>query len=330
MAKSGTSSIKIQWIITLVGVVIFALKILAWYFTHSVAILTDALESTVNIVSAFLGLYSLYLSAKPKDSDHPYGHGKVEFLTSAIEGSLIFVAGLLIIFEAIKKLQTPSIPTSLDIGIALISSTAILNFILGFVAIKIGRKNNSLALVSSGKHLQSDTYTTVGIVVGLVLMYFTQIAWLDTAIAIIFAFIILYTGYKIIRESIAGIMDEADEKLLQKLVEFLNENRSPEMIDLHNLRIIKYGSTLHLDCHMTLPWYYNVEEAHEQVDKLEKLVAQYFGESVELFVHVDGCIESSCKHCLLAECTVRKQEFVRKIEWTIENISSNKKHKIEG
>lgn len=329
MQEQGQSSIKVQWIITILGVVIFTIKIAAWYYTRSVSILTDALESIVNIISAFLGLYSLYLSAKPKDYDHPYGHGKVEFLTSAIEGSLIFVAGLIIIYESILKFSNPQIPSSLDLGIFLISLTALLNWILGFSAIKVGRKNNSLALVSSGKHLQSDTYTTLGIVIGLLVMFFTKIYWLDSVIAVLFAFIILRTGYKIIRESIAGIMDEADEKLLHKLVLFLEENRNPEIIDLHNLRIIKYGSRLHLDCHITVPWYFNVEKAHTQVDRLENLVSEHFGDSVELFVHVDGCIETSCKHCMIEDCEVRKHAFKQRIVWNIENISSNQKHKLE-
>lgn len=329
MQEQGQSSIKVQWVITLFGVLIFTIKIAAWYYTKSVSILTDALESTVNIISAFLGLYSLYLSAKPKDYDHPYGHGKIEFLTSAIEGSLIFMAGLIIIYESIIKISNPQIPSALDLGIILIGITAILNFILGTVAVKVGRKNNSLALVSSGKHLQSDTYTTLGIIIGLLVIYFSKIYWLDSLIALIFAFIILRTGYKIIRESIAGIMDEADEKLLNKLILFLEEHRNPETIDLHNLRIIKYGSRLHLDCHITVPYYYNVDQAHEQVDRLEKIVAQYFGASVELFVHVDGCIESSCSLCLIENCLVRKHAFKQRIVWNIENISSNQKHRLE-
>lgn len=329
MQAKANSSIKLQWIITLFGVLIFGIKITAWYYTQSVSILTDALESTVNIFSAFLGLYSLYLSAKPKDQDHPYGHGKIEFLTSAMEGSLIFVAGLLIIYESIIRLNNPQIPSSLDLGIILIGISALLNYFLGYWGVKTGRKNNSLALVSSGKHLQSDSYTSFGIVVTLFVVYFSKIYWLDALIAIVLAFIILYTGYKIVRESIAGIMDEADEKLLKKLVVFLEENRAAEFIDLHNLRIIKYGSKLHLDCHLTVPWYFNVNQAHEQVDKIELLVEQYFGDSVELFIHVDGCIEASCKHCLMEDCKVRKHAFEKRITWNIKNISSNQKHGIE-
>ncbi len=328
MKASQNPIFRFQLMITLIGIGLFALKITAWYFTQSVAVLTDALESTVNISSALLGLYSIYLSAKPKDEDHPYGHGKIEFLTSAIEGALVFVAGLLIILEAIKNLRNPHEPKELGLGIIIIAFTGLINFIMGWFAVKNGRKSNSLALVSGGKHLQSDTYSTMGIVLGLILMQITGLYWLDSIIALIFAFIILFTGYKIIRESIAGIMDEADEALIEKLVNYLEENRAPEIIDLHNLRMIKYGRMIHLDCHITVPWYFDVTQAHSQIDKLDQMVAAHFGNSVELFVHVDACIESSCKLCTIADCPVRKHDFVQKVKWTHANIRSNKKHEI--
>ncbi|MBL0912912.1 MAG: cation transporter [Bacteroidia bacterium] len=328
MQNTARINIRMQWLITLAGLLLFGIKLWAWYLTGSVAVLTDALESTVNIVSAFLGLYSLYLSAKPRDTDHPYGHGKVEFVTSAIEGTLVFAAGVLIISEAIQNLRTPHIPKDLDTGIWLILSTAIVNYVLGMFSIRTGRKNNSLPLISSGKHLQSDTWSTLGITIGLLVMHFTSVYWLDPLIAILFAGIILYTGYKIIRESLAGIMDEADEALLQNVVEMLQEKRHPNWIDLHNLRIIKYGGTLHLDCHLTVPWYFNVNEAHQEVDLLEQTVAQHFSNSVELFVHVDGCMEFSCRLCHKSDCPVRRHAFEREVHWTIRNISTNRKHQL--
>ena len=147
-------------------------------------------------------------------------------------------------------------------------------------------------------------------------------------VAILFALFIIYTGYTILRSSVAGIMDEADMALLEKLVQTLNANRRPNWIDLHNLRIIKYGSRLHLDCHLTVPWYLNVHEAHREIDALSNLVKNEFGESVELFVHSDGCLDFSCRICTLADCTVRKHAFEKKIDWTMENILSNNKHRL--
>nr|WP_297307045.1 cation diffusion facilitator family transporter [uncultured Flavobacterium sp.] len=318
-----------QKIVTIVGVLLFAIKFIAWYITGSVAVLTDALESIINVVSGFIGLYSLYLSSLPKDHNHPYGHGKVEFISASIEGTLISIAGVVIIHEAIVNLQNPVEVSKLDYGIILIAIAALVNYLVGMIAVKKGRRNNSLALIASGKHLQSDTYSTVGIIIGLIVMYFTNLPWIDSVVALLFAVFIIYTGYKILREAISGIMDETDEVLLKELVVFLNEVRRPNWIDLHNLRIIKYGSTLHIDCHMTVPWYFNIQEGHVEVDALEDLVREYFGDRIELFVHLDSCKDYSCQICLKTDCELRKQEFKKRIDFTVENISKNEKHNRE-
>lgn len=319
-------SLRLQKIVTIVSVLLFVVKVLAYFLTHSVAILTDALESTVNIIAAFIGWYSLYVSAKPRDMDHPYGHGKVEFISAAVEGTLISIAGLIIIYEAIINFIHPHEISKLDYGLILVGATALINYLLGTVCVKTGKKNDSLALTASGKHLQSDAYSTGGIIAGLFILLFTKLSWVDSVVAIIFAFIIIYTGYKIMRTSIAGIMDEADEALLKKIVVLLNNNRKENWVDLHNLRIIKYGGVLHLDCHLTVPWYMNVHEAHQEIEELASLVRNQYGNSVELFVHSDGCLDFSCRICSKEECNVRKHPFEKKIEWTMENISSNEKH----
>lgn len=325
---SSNQNIRIQKIVAGLSVILLIAKTTAYLLTGSVAILTDALESIVNVVAGFFGLYSLYLSAKPKDADHPYGHGKIEFLSAAIEGSMITLAGIIIIYEAVRNLIHPHPLSQLGMGMWLIGGTALINFILGGVAIKIGSKNNSLALKASGKHLQSDTYSSIGILVGLSLVYFTNILWIDSAVAFLFSIIIVYTGVKIIRTSIAGIMDETDHELLAKLVDILNKNRRENWVDLHNVRIIKYGSVLHLDAHLTVPWYLNVREAHSEIDALASLVRKEFGESLELFVHSDGCLDFSCRICKKQNCSVRKHEFKERIEWTIANISIDKKHRL--
>ena len=304
------------------------MKLAAWYLTQSVAILTDALESTVNVIAGLIGVYSLYVSAKPKDMDHPYGHGKAEFLSAAIEGTLITVAGFVIIYEAITNLVHPHDIKKLDYGILLVAITAVVNYIAGVICINKGKKNNSLVLIASGNHLKTDTYSTLGIIVGLILLYVFKIWWLDSAVAILFAFIILMTGYKIVRSSIAGIMDETDMELMEKMVATLNANRRENWIDFHNLRIIKNGGQLHLDCHLTVPWYLNVHEAHKEIDALSALVKNEFGESMELFVHSDGCLDFSCSICTKHDCNVRQHPFEKKIDWTMENISSNKKHQL--
>lgn len=328
MLKSQ-ENFNIQKKLTLVILLLFLIKLTAWYFTNSVAILTDALEYTINVISGFIGLYSLYLSSLPKDRNHPYGHGKVEFLSATVEGTLMIVSGFVIIYEAINNLKHPHVLQRLDHGIYLVGFTGVINYIVGYLSIKSGKKNNSLSLIATGKHMQSDTYATLGIVIGLILIYFTNYIWIDSVVAFVFAFIIIVTGYKILRTSIAGIMDEADEELLAKMVKHCEAHRRENWIDLHNLRFIKYGGTLHLDCHLTIPWFFNIHEGHLEVDELEKIVKDNFGDSVELMVHTDGCLDFSCKICDKKDCAMRKYEFIKKVEWTVDNVSLNNKHRIE-
>lgn len=324
--KSAQQNITVQKWVAVVSVLLLAIKFIAYYSTHSVSILTDALESIVNVAAGFIGLYSLYIAGKPRDNDHPYGHGKAEFLSAGIEGTMIGAAGAIIIYKAIQHLINPVELHKIDYGILLIAVTAIANFTVGFYCLKTGKKNNSAALIASGKHLQTDTWSTIGIITGLLLLYLTGRQWIDSVVALIFGLYIIYTGYSIVRTSIAGIMDEADVKLLSRMIEVLNSNRRENWVDLHNLRVIKYGSVLHLDCHMTVPWYLNIHEAHREIDVLAALIRQEFGESLELFVHSDGCLPFSCQICNKVNCTERKNNFEQKIEWTLENISQNKKH----
>jgi cation diffusion facilitator family transporter len=323
-------NIRIQRWVAIVSVILLVVKFTAYFLTHSVAILTDALESIANVVAGFLGLYSLILSAKPRDADHPYGHGKVEFLSAALEGSMIALAAVLILYKSIANLITPHPINELDWGLLLITATAIINYVMGWLCVRTGKKNSSIALVASGRHLLSDTYTTVAIIAGLGLIYITNIQWIDSIVAILMSCFILHTAYKIIRSSIAGIMDESDQELLTRLVELLNRERSEEWIDLHNLRVIKYGSTLHIDCHLTLPWYLNIAEAQESIVNFEKLVQKEFGDSIELFVHIDACMDFSCDICEKKGCDVRKHAFIKMIPWTVANISGDKKHDIES
>lgn len=329
LLNKANQNFNVQKWVAGVSVILLGVKFYAYYTTHSISILTDALESIVNVAAGFIGLYSLYVAAKPRDHDHPYGHGKAEFLSAAIEGTMILSAGAIILYKATKSIFEPVPIHGLDGGIILVAITALINFGVGYYCLRIGRKNNSDALVASGKHLQTDTISTVGIIVGLLLLLITKLAWIDSAVAMIFGAIIGFTGYKIVRRSIAGIMDEADEVILNRMVQLLNGNRRENWVDLHNLRVIRYGSVLHVDCHLTVPWYLNVHQAHSEIDALAELIRKEFGESLELFVHSDGCLPFSCRICSKEICSERKNNFEQRIEWTLENISSNKKHQLK-
>jgi cation diffusion facilitator family transporter len=322
-------SIKIQKLLVAVSVLLFIIKVVAWKLTGSVAILTDALESTVNVIAGFIGLYSIVLSSKPKDKEHPYGHGKVEFIYSAIEGTLISIAGMIIIYEALDNLIHPHELKKLDHGLILIAITALVNYFVGFYCVKKGKANNSPILVASGSHLKSDTYSTIGLLVGLLFVIITGYKWIDSIAALVFAFMIIFTGYKIIRKSISGIMDEKDAEIIDEIVDVLNKNRNRNWIDIHNIRVINYAGFYHIDCHLTVPYYINVNEAHFILDSLTDIINEHFQNRVEFFIHVDGCISYQCSICNLPNCEKRSMQFVKTIDWTHQNIISNQKHRLD-
>ncbi|UWX59578.1 cation diffusion facilitator family transporter [Chryseobacterium oranimense] len=318
--------IGFQKLIAVFGVILFIGKIIAWKLTNSDAVFSDAMESVVNVISAFMGLYSLHLAAKPKDEDHPYGHGKVEFVTSGIEGALIAIAGIMIIYEGVNSLIIGKTLAKLDLGIWIIAATAVVNYLLGYISIKKGQAENSLVLISSGKHLQSDTITTFGVVISLIIVYFTKIYWLDSVVALIFGLYIIYVGYKIVRKSLSGIMDEQDPDLLNQIIRVLEENRRTEWIDVHNMKIQQFGANLHIDAHITLPWYYSLREAHDEMEKMIILLAENTKRSVEFNFHMDDCKPISCPVCQIKDCPVREKDFVKRVEWTPENVTSIDKH----
>ena len=315
--------------VAIVGIILFLGKLLAWHFTNSDAVFSDAMESIVNIIAAFMGLYSLYLAAKPKDVDHPYGHGKVEFVTSGVEGALIIFAGIIIIIQAVDSLLHDNIPKQLDWGIWIVAATAAINYLMGHISYKKGIKENSLVLQSSGKHLQSDTFTTIGVVISLILVYYTKLYWIDAVVALLFGAYIMVVGYKIIRKALSGIMDEADLDLLQNLSKFLNEKRKPQWVDLHNMRIQQHGSGLHIDAHFTLPWYYELRKAHNEMEDLYKLIGENTDRTIEFNFHLDDCKSFSCEICALHECPARQKPFVKKIEWNNKTIAQVDKHSLK-
>ena len=326
--NSSKTNFTFQKTVAIVGIGLFIGKLIAWHLTNSDAVFSDAMESIVNIIAGFMGLYSLYLAAKPKDIDHPYGHGKVEFVTSGIEGALIIFAGVIILVQAVDSLLHGNVPKKLDWGMLIIAVTAVINYLMGYISVKKGIRENSLVLQSSGKHLQSDTLTTLGVVISLILVYLTKIYWIDAAVALIFGGYIMFVGYKIIRKALSGIMDEADQELLSKMAKILNENRKREWIDIHNTRIQQHGSGLHIDAHLTLPWYFELRKAHEEMEETYKLISENSSRAIEFNFHLDDCKPFSCEICQLSECQVRQRPFVKKIVWNENNISQMDKHDV--
>jgi cation diffusion facilitator family transporter len=301
-------------------------KAYTFYITSSNAILSDALESLVNIASGTFALVSLKIASRPSDKNHPYGHGKVEFISGFIEGTLIIIAGLMMIGKATYNIIVPNEVRELMLGILLTSITGFVNYAMGYKLKQQGQQKGSMIMISEGSHLMSDGYTSLALIIGIGVVWVSGFVILDNIISILFGIYVLYMGYKIFRKSIAGIMDEMDMDLADEFIDELNKERKPEWIDVHNLRIIKFGRDVHVDCHITLPWYLNLEETHEQVECFEKVFKRKFEPQSEFFIHTDPCIESSCQHCSLSNCNVRKHPFKKKVDWTVKNILENSKH----
>lgn len=321
------ADIRLQALVLTVGAGLMAVKFLAWRLTHSNTILSDALESIVNVAAGAFALYSLMLAAKPRDREHPYGHGKVEFISAGIEGGLVIVAGAVIIWRAITALLEGHHLHQLETGIVLTELAGAANLLLGLVLKKRGKAARSIAMEASGAHLLSDAWSTAAMITGLVLIRVTGLLWLDQAFAIGFALYIMIMSLRILRRSVAGIMDEADMELSAQVIAHLQTARRPQWVDLHNFRTIKYGRVLHIDCHVTLPWYYTLEEAHAEIAAIERIVNERNGQEVEFFIHMDPCVPASCAVCSLDGCPQRKNAFHHRVEWGPASVMSNAKHK---
>ena len=325
---NSKQNLKIQYTLTGLTVIVFVLKIITFFITHSLSVLSDTLESVVNIIATLVGTYSMFIAAKPKDKDHPYGHGKAEFISSAFQGTLIIIVGCLIIYESIDSFMHPGTLHNLGDGFWLLVLIALINITTALYVMRMGKKNNSMSLVTSGKLFLIDFFTTLSVATGILILMITNFQKVDSIIAILLGLWVVYDGYKILRASLAGIMDEADLALLENVIDELNANRNDNWIDLHNLRVIKYGSLLHIDCHLTMPWYLNVHEAHVVMDQFTDLIKSKFGDSVEFFIHIDGCMHFSCAICSLQVCEKRQHSFQKRLDWNMENVLTNHKHQL--
>lgn len=314
-----------QWML-LFSIALMSLKFYAWYVTNSNAILTDAFESIVNVVAGTFAMFSMMYAARPRDEDHPYGHGKIEFVSAGFEGALVLLAGCFILYESILGFVNPHEIVGPVLGAWLSGISGILNFVMGYFLIQRGKKQHSSLMQANGKHLVSDTISSLGLVAGMILIHFTKIGWIDNALALVLAMFLFYTGYKIVRESLASLLDEQDLEKIKILVNILNEKRRPVWIDMHNLRILKYGQMLHVDAHITLPWYQTLEESHAEVEAVQHLLEKEIGGEIELFIHADPCIELSCRICTVENCVERKHKLEKRLTWTTENMLPDRKH----
>ena len=308
------------------SVAIMAAKFYVYFLSGSTTLLTDALESIINVVAASFAYYSVYLASLPKDLNHPYGHGKIEFFASGLEGVLILLASAYIFLHASQHLYASPPLSSLDIGMAVSFVSATINGLLGYYLVQKGRSSHSPALIADGKHLRLDAYNGILVVVALAITYFTNWFWVDSVASFLFAAFMCWQGIHLIRESVAALMDETNPALFEKVTNWVVSNKKAEWIDLHNLRVQQYGGDLHIDCHLTLPRYWDLSRTHEEIHEFEEMLGKLQKTHVEIFVHADPCLDECCNHCTISDCAIRKAAFSKTIEWNKMNLALNQKH----
>ncbi|MFN8922373.1 MAG: cation diffusion facilitator family transporter [Sphingobacteriia bacterium] len=308
-----------RWVLG-ISILLSVVKFTAWSLTGSDAILSDALESLINVAAGSFALYSMIYAHKPQDEDHPYGHGKIEFFAVGFEGGLILVGGFGIMINALYALWHPQPLERLSLGVYLIAGAGLVNALVGSWMIRRGKRHQSRVLLADGRHLLTDTWTSIGLVVGLIAIQLTGAPWLDPAIALVMAGFILYTGYRLLRQSVHGLMDEADPKLIAEVVALLERVRKPEWISIYNLRIKKMGSFTHLDCCVAVPYYLTVVEAHAIQDRLEASFAEIWGTQYETFTHSEPCFQQLCAYCQVVACPGRRAAFQQARPCSVENV----------
>ena len=312
-----------------IGVLMFVAKMGAYLITGSAAIFSDAAESVVHILATSIALTSIIISSKPADDSHPYGHGNIEFFSAGIEGALIFVAAVIIIYQAVSDLIIGTELRSLNIGVMVVTGAGIINLILGYYLISTGKKTNSLTLVADGKHILTDSATSIGVLVGIILVMLTDIQILDPIIAIVVALNILRTGYRLIRVSIGGLMMETDPELVKKIASFLSDIRKDYWIDLHELRYWKSGDRLFIDFHLILPYYFTIEQTHKEEKEIEEKLEKVFTNS-QIKIHFDYCRTELCRFCSYEKCDVREEKHSVIFNWDVKKLTGDAIFKINN
>ncbi len=278
---------RFLWLSLATAVVTVVLKAVAAILTNSVGLWSDALESTVNLLAAGVALWAMRLSAKPADHNHDFGHGKAEYLSAAVEGTLIVVAAAAIIVGAINRFINPVPLESLGIGVLLAAVASVGNLVTGLILIRAGRRHRSITLEADGKHLMTDVWTSVGVLAGIGVVGATGLVWLDPLIALAVGVNIVFTGVGLIRRSVVGLLDATlppDEvAVIQQALEPLTDD---PRVHLTDLRTRESGRQRFVQATLTVPGEWSVRRSHDLADRVEEEVGRALPGTVT-FVHVE-------------------------------------------
>lgn len=317
-AESDRLRLRAGGISLVVSIVLLGAKGIAYQLTGSTVVLSDALESIVNVVAATFALGGLFIARWPADRSHPYGHGKIEFFSAVFEGGLITFAALLIVHQAVRALMVGVELRALNVGILITFAAGLVNAALGWFLVRTGRQHHSLTLVADGKHVLSDFWTSAGVVVGLGLVALTGRAWIDPLAAVALGGYLGWTGYNLVREAAGGLLDEEDLGLLGRLVDAINANAIPGAIRVHFLRAIRSGRFTHIDAHLVVPEFWTVGDAHDFGDAFERRVIDALTTEGEIVLHIDPCQRLYCSLCDVPDCPIRVAPMASRPPLTVE------------
>ena len=275
------------WLAVLAAVLTIALKAAAYFFTGSIGLLSDALESVINLVAALIALLIIKIAAQPPDDDHAFGHDKAEYFSSGIEGVLIFFAALGIIYSAVPRLFAPQPLERIGIGLSITLIATLINLIVGLILIRAGRQHHSIVLEADGRHLLTDVWTSVGVVLGIVVVGLTGWFVLDPIVALLVVLNILWTGFQLIRRSALGLMDTAvSPETQEKIEEILNSFIKEKQIDYHALRTRQSGARKFISVHILVPDDWTVQKGHDLTEEIEDEIRRAVPEST-VFTHLE-------------------------------------------
>jgi len=288
-----------RWAIV-VGVVGFGLKLCGWLLTGSDAVFSDALESIVNIIASIGAFLALRYAEQPPDEEHPYGHGPIEFVSALAEGVLVAVAGMVVLTHCAETIYHGKVTVEkLDLGVAFVVASAVLNGIAGFALLRIGRATGSAALEGDGKHLLSDLWTTLAVLLGLVAVWITGKGWIDTAVAVGVGVLLLVVGSRLAFSGLSSILGQQDPEDHRRIVRILDAHRTsaePRICSYASVRHRHQGRAHFIDMHLRVPRTMTVVESHDVASAIEREVLEAVGEGTAT-AHMEPCGDAACANC---------------------------------
>lgn len=314
--------LKITSAALVVSVLLTAIKFFGWRLTQSQGVYSDFLKSIVNVVVGIVAIFVVRFASKPADREHPYGHGKIEYFSAAFEGGLIAFAAVMIFLEAVPALLQPQPIGALGLGAAIVFGCGLGNLGLGIFLRRTGRRIGSPALIANAEHILSDFYTSAGVGAGLLLAQWTGLHWLDPVIAMVVGLQLGWTGLRVVRLSVGGLLDEEDREILTQLATALKQVDFGGVIQIHNTRIMRSGRFHHIDAHAVVPEFWNVAEAHERTEAFEAKLLKKYPQPGELHLHVDPCRQAYCRRCDVPECPIRLLKFESRFTPDISSLTS--------